>query len=547
MITGSNRQQAAMDALRAIAGKSKTKQATSVLDALELLDGDKVDTAKSKYASFILDIVKPKGHGQVVNRNEIIQNYNGIEYMDPEKTRLEPEWSIVVIATLVYAGEIVLAIPGKKFDATALQMMAGTPMDELVRFKHLEQPKDWNLPALKTLFELLGMAPGMAQLVSQGNDESVQHLQQSVTEIVKKVVMTQQSIRKGLTFWGINLLSEEYLVEQNNVLSQAKEFFESLQAYNTPGKLKNFKYGVEEIAGYGKAVELLDTIAILREFISDHGTVASWLSTAEAVLPSDHDWTDRMKAIRQDIISEVASPESNIKSLGGSVSKRLDELKGEYLKIYTTLHTKARLGANEDKLKARLLNDPRLKILQKLAGIDLMPRQQLTDFQNRLGSLRSCFLLTEQDLSKMPVCPHCGFRPSVENKGSHLQGSAMLSQLDEELDIMLTGWSETILDNLEDPITQSNLELLKSDARDAVDAFIKTRELPEPLDGEFVNALREVLSGLIKVAVKTGDLQRALRVSGGPATPAEMKKRFDEYIDGLAKGKDPAKIRIVLE
>jgi len=176
-----------------------------------------------------------------------------------------------------------------------------------------------------------------------------------------------------------------------------------------------------------------------------------------------------------------------------------------------------------------------------------MPRQQLTDFQNRLGSLRSCFSLTEQDLSKTPVCPHCGFRPSVENQGSYLQGSAMLSQLDEELDIMLTGWCKTILENLEDPVTQLHLELLKTDARAAVDTFIKTRELPEPLDSEFVKALREVLSGLIKVVVKTSDLKNAMRVSSGPAAPVEMKKRFDEYIDGLTKGKDPAKVRIVLE
>jgi len=426
-------------------------------------------------------------------------------------------------------------------------VMAGTSMDELVRFKHLEQPKEWNLPALKALFELLGMAPGMAQLVSQGNDEPVQQLQQSINGIVKKVVMTQQSIREGLDFWGINLLSEQHLAEQNEVLSKAKEFFESLQAYNTPGKLKNFKHNVEEITGYEKAVKLLDTIAILREFISDHGPAASWLSTAEAVLPSDHDWADQMKAIRQDTMSEVTSSNSNIKSLGVSVSKKLNELKKEYITIYTTLHTKARLGANDDKQKARLLNDSRLKILQKLAGIDLMPRQQLTDFQNRLGSLRSCFSLTEQDLSKTPVCPHCGFRPSVENQGSYLQGSAMLSQLDEELDIMLTGWCKTILENLEDPVTQLHLELLKTDARAAVDTFIKTRELPEPLDSEFVKALREVLSGLIKVVVKTSDLKNAMRVSSGPAAPVEMKKRFDEYIDGLTKGKDPAKVRIVLE
>jgi hypothetical protein len=67
---------------------------------------------------------------------------------------------VVVLAALVYAGDIVLAIPGKKFDATGL---AATGRDRHGRagpFKHLEQPKEWNLPALKALFELLGHDAG---------------------------------------------------------------------------------------------------------------------------------------------------------------------------------------------------------------------------------------------------------------------------------------------------------------------------------------------------------------------------------------------------
>ena len=51
----------------------------------------------------------------------------------------------------------------------------------------------------------------------------------------------------------------------------------------------------------------------------------------------------------------------------------------------------------------------------------------------------------------------------------------------------------------------------------------------------------------MKVTVKAQELQTALKVTDGPATPAELKKRFEEYIDQLTKGKDPAKVRIVLE
>lgn len=546
LITGSNRVQAAQDALRAIAGQNRTKQATAVLDALELLDGEKIDAYKSKYATFLLDVLKSKGHGQVVNRSEVIQDDHGLEYMNPGASRLEPEWAVVILASLVYSGDIVLSIPGKKFDATSLQQFAATSMDELTRFKHLEQPKEWNLPALKALFELLGMTPGMAQLVTQGKDEPVQDLQQAVSKVVKRIVMTQQTLRDGITFWGLDLLAGTDLAKQASGLDEAKTFFESLQAYSSPGKLKNFRYSAPEVMLHEKAVKALDDLDALRVFIMDHSPTASWLSTAEAVLPAEHDWVDRIKTTRKDILDAII--QANLSALSGqsqSIGAKLLQLKKEYTVIYIGLHTKARLGVNDDKRKAALLNDPRLQTLLKLAGIDLMPRQQLTDFQNRLAGLKSCFALTEKNLDSTPVCPHCGFRPSMDTVTA--AGSQLIDQMDTQLDAMVAGWTSTILGNLEDPITQANMDLLKIDDREPLEAFISSRELPVPLDSNFVHALKEVLSGLVKVTVKTKDLHSALQVTGGPATPAEMKKRFEEYIDHLAKGKDPAKVRIVVE
>ena len=67
------------------------------------------------------------------------------------------------------------------------------------------------------------------------------------------------------------------------------------------------------------------------------------------------------------------------------------------------------------------------------------------------------------------------------------------------------------------------------------------------LGQDFIHALQEVLSGLEKVSVKTADMRAALLVGGSPATPAEMKKRFEEYLNELTTGKEPGKVRIVLE
>jgi len=569
LITGANRAQAAQDALRAIAlpapqsgaarqagGQNRTRQATAVLDALELLDGERLDPYRSKYAKHILGVAKKKGHGQVVNRSELIQDVLGVEYLAPQSFRLEPEWAVVVLAALVYKGVLVLAVPGDKFDAMKLPQLAGTSLDSLIQFKHIEKPKDWNVEALEALFELLGLTPGMAQLVTQGKDEPVQELQKAVTKAVERLVLVQQSLQDGLFFWGRGLLAEDEVKKVRAKLEETKTFLESLQAYTTTGKLKNFRYDASEVTAHRDGLNSLADIKSLEELVVDLGSTASYLSTAEAILPTGHlsacgaqagEWIGKMKTARDEVLAQISDPaKRSAAAFRQQTQRKLGDLKKAYLLAYLSMHAKARLGVNEDKRKAQLMgDDERLKDLQKLSTIDLMPRQHLSDFQNRLAGLRSCFALTEQELEASPVCPHCNFKPAAEPPAA--PAATMLDALDGELDKLVENWTQTLLTNLEDPTTKDNLSLLKPEPRKLVDGFINKRALPDDLDQEFIHALQEVLSGLTKVSVKIADLRDALLAGGSPATPAEMRKRFDEYLDGLTKGKEPGKVRIVLE
>lgn len=546
LITGESREQAAQDALRMIAGLSKTKQAVAVLDALELLDGERIDPGRSRYAKFILGITKKKGHGQVVNRSEIVDDYNGVEYLSPQKLRLEPEWGVVIITALVYSGEIVLSIPGRKFDATGLIQMAGTSLKDLMEFKHIEQPKDWNLPALKELFELLGLTPGMAQLVTQGKDEPVQELQKAVNEVIERFVISQQILQSGINFWGRNLLDENETEKMNSNLDGTKTFLESLQAYTTPGKMKNFRYDINEIKDQKKGFQALDKIESTQELVGDLGPLASYLSTAEAVLPAGDEWTDKMKKIRDEILEDVSDPEKRGNSaFRQKTHRRLMDLKKEYLKKYISMHSKTRLGANEDRRKAKLTTDERLKNLRKLQAIDLLPRQHLIDFQNQLAGLKSCFQLIEKDLDASPVCPHCNFRPTSEPES--IPATARLDELENDLDDLVENWTQTLLTNFKDPIIRSNMDLLKEDQRKQVDDFKEEGALPEDLDQDFIYSVKEVLSGLTKVSITMGDLRSALLTGGSPATTAELKKRFENYLIEITKGKEPEKVRIILE
>ena len=359
-------------------------------------------------------------------------------------------------------------------------------------------------------------------------------------------MLVQQSLQNGLFFWGRSLLAEDEIKKLRARLDGTKTFLESLQAYTTTGKLKNFRYDASEVTAHRDGLNSLAEIKALEELVVDLGSTAAYLSTAEAVLPTGHEWIDKMKTARDEVLAQICDPaKRSATEFRQQTQRRLGDLKKAYLPAYLAMHVKARLGVNEDKRKAQLMCDERLKDLQKLSTIDLMPRQHLSDFQNRLAGLKSCFALTEQELDASPVCPHCNFKPAAEPPTAH--AATMLDALDGELDKLVENWTQTLLTNLEDPTTKGNLSLLRPDPRKLVDGFIKKRTLTDDLDQDFIHALQEVLSGLTKVSVKIADLRDALLSGGSPATPVEMRKRFEEYLDGLTKGKEPGKVRIVLE
>ena len=546
LVMSRSRGQAARDALRRIAGAAKTRQATAVLDALELLDGDRLDPSRSRYAGHILDRVREKGAGQVVNRAELIQERLGVEYLAAETLRLEPEWAVVVIAALVHSGDLVLAVPGGKFDATGLSALAAAPLDELLQFKHVEHPREWNLPAIRALFALLGLSPGMANLVAEGKDEPVRELQKAASRLVERLAVAHRSLQDGIPFWGRNLIDGDGAERLRPELERTKALLESLQAHTSPGRLKNFRRDAKEVKGHRAGLDSLAEIEALRGLASELGPAAAFLTAAETTLPPSHEWVGRVKEARGTLLAEIARPDRrNAASFRNRALRELEGLRLDFVAVYLDLHSKARLGVNEDKRKSALLRDDRLARLRLLSAIDLMPVQHLDDLRERLAGLKSCFVLTKEEIAAYPLCPHCGFRPASETPvGS---AGAILAQLDDTLDGLVAGWTRTLLANLDDPATRENLALLKPDRRKRIDAFAKAGELPDALEREFVEALREALSGLVKVVVKADDMRTALLDGGSPASPTEMKQRFERYMDGLAKGEEPDKVRLVLE
>ena len=98
---------------------------------MQILDGDRIEPIRSRYAQEVLNRLQAKGHGQVLNRSELISGPTDIEYFAPVRFRLEPDLLVAVLGGLVYSGDIVLAITGDKIDSGKISLLAERSLDEL--------------------------------------------------------------------------------------------------------------------------------------------------------------------------------------------------------------------------------------------------------------------------------------------------------------------------------------------------------------------------------------------------------------------------------
>lgn len=530
LVSHENLAQTAQEALRGIINPNRSKPSQGILRALDLLNQDNnINPSNSKYAQAILTQLHQKPPMQVLNQKQLRSPY-----------RLEKELMIILIAALVSTGELVLVLPKQIFDSSNFAELAATPIKDLIAFRHLERPKDFNLPALKALFELLALPSDLAIALTQNENFPLQQLQTKVSDILRQLLRAQQGLGVGFRFWGKPILSQAETQHYRSGLAETKTFLESLQAYSTPLKFKNFKSSAGEVTAQWSGLQILQNLNQLMGILTDLNPSVAYLTAAEATLPPQHSWQTELAQVREKLLSHISDiRQRNRTGFSYHAQQQLNALQKSYITAYLYLHQQARLGADEEKAKRSLINDKRLFNLKKLARIGLLPRQELNQFENRLNQLPICYALTENDLTAQTICPHCGYKPIYEVKPIKVsQLQAMLEQIEHN-------WTKILLNELKNTATEG--ELLGVETRQLLENFLQQGSLPEEISETFVKAVQEGLAGLQKVVLNLEDLQQALLTGGSPVTVVELQKRFINHINKLTQGQNLNQVRMVLE
>ena len=224
------------------------------------------------------------------------------------------------------------------------------------------------------------------------------------------------------------------------------------------------------------------------------------------------------------------------------VIEQMKQLKADYIKMYLEAYRHSRLDLHLDKRKQNLLRDPRFQQLKALASISTMNVSQLSEIQSEFGKLKTGENLTADDLEETAVVGE--FYPAMESPEG-ISAEQRLNNLETKIEQVHKTWTQSLLDEFEDPVIQDNLKLLDGSGKESVQSFINDKELPDDLSQALIQAVQQTLSGLTPIDVNPKSIEQALFPSGTATTIEDFKERFEKYVDELLKGQDRSKVRLV--
>ena len=570
-VTEASREPSALEAIRYLAGRGRTNLAMAVLEGLQLVDGaGNLRPYASPYAQQLLELLQQKPQGQVVNYGEVLAQvsggvnpiYKALHY------QLEPEWVAVVLVALTAHGDIVLNLGNEELDASNVERAALRALADLTDFRFYKQPKTLPLNLWLTIFEGLGLAPGLMRDENARAEALKTHFLPLVNRELEQAATLLGQVQQGIWLWNEPLFTDRLITiteEAGTVvditqpavtlssttwlahLRGYKRFLEELARYNTVGKLRNLRLSLKEIQDSLADRKAVAQMGELLAAVTRLQPLTGYLAEAQANLPPEHPWAAQAAALRCQVLEELRRLGSGAEGLSpAALQRRLETAKRDYVTAYAALHRQLRLGPAADARRQQLYHDPRLEPLKTLARLDLFkPGREVDTWQRELTALLACPTFYEGLLEATPTCPHCQLRPAQLRAA--LEPESQLEGFDAQLDALLMGWRRALRDALQSAAAQHSQAAMTPAERAPLEAFLAQSDDAVALPAGLVDAANRALRGIISVTLPGAALLEALKTGGMPCTMEELERRFAEFVGEQLRGCDRQNTRVVLE
>jgi hypothetical protein len=507
----------------------------AILSGLGLYVPGGLDYSHSPYAKNALKLLKDKGEGKVLNRDEILECiWEETNLWVSKDFKIEAELEFLVLATLAALGEIEINISSSKtINSTNLQELKNLEREDYFAFTHIKEPKGLNEAALKQLFlGLLGK-----DLSKQLKDPNTFiHLVFAATELSKRAVTVAHKINGGLHIKGVEIISDNDAAKVRRDLIALSGFCDKIGTYSTEAKIKNFQFPVEDIKRVLEAKPILEKVEKQLEEVKKFETDISYLQQCKQFIVDDI-FKAKVTAAINALGEKLASNDAVIVS---EYKKELEQLKEVYAEEYLKLYLKYKISDKEHTQKQAFFDSDEKAICDILQDADFLSTAQYQNLIQKVSKLMPADPLVNK--ATIIEAPYQEFNP-LEFINHPV---ASIKELKQELAILLESWENTLKDILEDPIVKKKQhELLDAPTAKMLDDFKAGSIAIDKQNAlKIRNTITSLQKGLEKIELSTESLKTTFNK---PLTPNEAIDAFKAYIDQVSKGKDWDKIRIVLK
>lgn len=493
-----------------------------------------LDYSNSPYARSLLQMLKAKGEGRVLNRDEIIEYVDKSDNLWLTKDfQIEAELEFVVMATLSALGEIEITLnSGNSINSTNLNELKDIQKQDFYSFTHIKPPKGLNLAALKTMF--IGMLG--RDLSNQLKDPSTYtHLVSAANDWARRAVTTLSKIQGGLIVNGIEIISEEEAQKYRSDFTAFSGFCDKLANYTSEAKIKNFPYTVETLNNILPVKKDVERVKHQLEELDALNEDISYLQQCKQYI-TDPDFKEELTETVYNLASVL---ESRSDEKLDAYKSKLITLKERYSDWYLDLYLKHRISEKDHTQKIALLDSEAKAICDVLKDADFLSSGQYLQWINKINKLQPADSKVNRDL--ILTAPYQDFNPA------DFEGAEVLSikQLRSDLEDLLAQWTNTLKDTLDDPMVKKKMNLLDDRTQKLLTDFKSGAiELAKDNALRIRNAIMDLHKGLEKVELSVESMKATFNK---PLTPDEAIEAFKAYIDQVARGKERDKIRIILK
>jgi hypothetical protein len=449
------------------------------------------------------------------------------------------------LLALVHTGHAVIALRnGTTLTASDLETLPKISALDIYEFKYISKPKDMQLAELVKLYELLELPVGLINNPAQRED-GLERLLAKAQEMANIAVRANSKLNGEFELWGEPLIADHLASDYKASAKRVLDIFGNFQSrFNTVAKLNNFNYTMEQIEQLGKDITASKIVLEYEKFRNDCLANVNYMMNLErmelgAALRAEIEAAkESFRKIRDDIPQDMSGEAS-----AADVNNLLAKVKNQYIDIYFAEHQKKRLGVSDGQRKGELVGSAKLANLKRLKAIsNVFSTSKLDSIEKDLAGLKVCYELTPDMLKTNHFCTKCNFlmgEADIPVKGR-------LDEIEDRIDSLLAEWTNTLFNTVTDPTLEEQKQYLSPEQRAAIDAFIKTKVLPEKIDHFFINAIEDLLKGFEPVAIAADELIDKLGALG-PCDIDTFQHKLKDLLDSYTKGKDKDKLRIIVK